>query len=421
MLTATAPPAPPTASRTTTRRPLVALVASAAVVVVVFALLPLLPHLLPVDFLVYRGVVPALLHGVDFTQGNLHAPELGPVGMPFTYTPFAAVLFTPTALVPWWAAFVGWTVLSVAVVLVTVLWADGCRRPDDVRARHVVLFLLACSTTVAVQHLVYGQVNLLLMAAVLADVVLPQRLGRLRRPSGVLVGVAAAVKLTPALFIVFFAVTGQWRRLAWSSATFLAAGAIGFAVAPAASTHFWTASVFHLSDRVDLTGSAIASSGNDSITGAVAGLAPGWSATPLVLAVGALGLVAAAVVHRHGRPVDAVLVIGLLAPMLSPISWIHHWVWIFPAAVVALRSLPSHRSRVVAAVVLLALVVPGPSFSDFIHSDVSWAAPLAPLWRESLLLAGAGLVAVLTAAALRRPTPDGSVGTVPHRASRPPR
>ena len=392
----------------TSRRPVVALVVAAATVVLVFALLPFLPHMLPVDFLVYRDVVPVLLRGGDVYAGNLRAPELGPVGMPFTYTPFAALLFTPTGLLPWYAAFVGWTVLSVAILLVTVLWSAGCRSAADVGYRHLGLFLLACSTTVAVQHLVYGQVNLLLMALVLADLVLPDRIRGHRRPTGLLVGIAAGVKLTPALFIVYFAVTGQWRRLGWSSAASVATVAIGFVVAPAASLHFWTSTVFHLSDRVDLTGSASASSGNNSVAGAIAGLAPDWAGltTPLVVVVGIAGLAVAAMVHRRGRPVAAVLVIGLLAPMLSPISWIHHWVYLFPAALVALRAVEDRRTRTAIAVGLLLLVVPGPSFADFIQSDAPWAAAVAPVWRESLLLCGAGLIAVLATTSPRRTAPD---------------
>ena len=399
------------AHRWWTGRAAVAFGGVAAVVTVVFSVLSLVPHLLPVDFLVYRSSVPVLLHGGDLYDGNLTDPKLGPGGMPFTYTPFAAIALTPTGLLGWHAAFVCWTVLSVTVIATVVLVFGRTAPGAAVRPRQVVLLVLACGTTIAVQHLVYGQINLLLMALVLVDVLGPRRLFGRQRPVGVLIGVAAAIKLTPALFIVFFAVTGQWRRCVWSTVGFVAATALGFVVLPGMSVHFWTDTVFHLSDRVDLTGHAIASSGNNSITGAVAGLAPGSVSWTPVLVGGAavIGLAAARILHRRGRRIEAIVAIGLVAPMLSPISWIHHWVWILPGAILVFQRLGRRSHRVGFAVVVLGLTIPGPSFADFIASNAPALLAVAPLWRESLLLSAAAIIAAMltlpSAGAGERPLP----------------
>jgi len=389
----------PPVGRWWTRRATVAFVAVAAVVTVVFSVLSALPHMLPVDFLVYRSSVPVLLHGGDLYSGNVLDPKLGPGGMPFTYTPFAAIALLPTALLNWQGAYLAWTVLSVAVIAMVVLYFDASSELGTVRPRQVVILVLACGTTIVIQHLVYGQVNLMLMALVLVDVLGPRRIAGRNRPVGVLIGFAAAIKLTPALFIVFFAVTGQWRRCAWSAGGFTAATALGFLVLPHMSVHFWTDTVFHLSGRVDLTGHAIASSGNNSITGAIAGLAPAlvpWTSVVIAI-VAVIGLMAARVLHRRGRGVEAVIAIGLVAPMLSPISWIHHWVWILAGAVLVFGQLQRRAHRAWFAVVVLGLTIPGPSFADFISSDAPALLAVAPLWRESLMLSAAVIIVTMLA------------------------
>lgn len=374
----------------------VAFVGVAALVAVVFSVLALVPHLLPVDFLVYRSSVPVLLRGGDLYDGDLMDPKLGSGGMPFTYTPFAAIVLTPTGLLGWHAMFVCWTSVNVGIIAVVVYRFSGTAA-EAMQPRQVVMLVLACATTIVVQHLVYGQINLLLMALVLVDVLGPKRLFGRRRPIGVLIGIAAAIKLTPALFIVFFAVTGQWRRCAWSAGGLVVATAFGFLLLPDMSVHFWTDTVFHLSDRVDLTGHAIASSGNNSLTGAIAGLMPTlvpWTATVLVVAA-VLGLAVARTLHRRGRWVEAIAAVGLIAPMLSPISWIHHWVWILPGAILVFQQLDRRAHRIAFAIVVLGLTVPGPSFADFIGSNAPDLLVFAPLWRESLLICALSIVTAM--------------------------
>ena len=125
-------------------------------------------------------------------------------GLPFTYPPFAAVVMVPLALLPAWLAAALWTGASVgalAAVVVVVRRALGRPAPG---------WLVALVTGGALalepvwQNLAFGQVNLFLMLAVLVDLLRPER-----RWSGVLVGIAAGVKLTPLVFVVLLVLVGR--------------------------------------------------------------------------------------------------------------------------------------------------------------------------------------------------------------------
>ena len=85
------------------------------------------------------------------------------------------------------------------------------------------------------QTLFLGQINLILLALILTDV---WRVSR-GRDAGIGVGIAAAIKLTPAIFIVFFLLARRTKAAVIAAATFIVCGLIGFRVAPRASTLYW--------------------------------------------------------------------------------------------------------------------------------------------------------------------------------------
>src|SRR4051794_1503088 len=84
------------------------------------------------------------------------------------------------------------------------------------------------------QNLTFGQVNLLLMLAVLIDMVQPER-----RWSGVLVGVAAGVKLTPLVFVVLLVLAGRRTTAGRALLAFAGTVAFGFAVIPGSARTYW--------------------------------------------------------------------------------------------------------------------------------------------------------------------------------------
>ena len=151
------------------------------------------------DLFVYRYAGRAVLDGLD-----VYGTRDPVMGLPFTYPPFAAVVLVPLALVPQWLADALWTASSMAAlgaVVVVVRRAQGLRAPGWLVA---MIMAAALAMEPVWQNLTFGQVNLLLMLAVLVDV------RASRTPwSGVLVGLAAGVKLEPLVFVVLLVLVGH--------------------------------------------------------------------------------------------------------------------------------------------------------------------------------------------------------------------
>ncbi|MDQ1131250.1 glycosyltransferase 87 family protein [Microbacterium sp. SORGH_AS_0888] len=389
--------------RTTCRVPqrwLLVLGASVVSLVVVWVLTAVVSSVNPVDFLVYRYGAAAASAGEDIYRQNLGGPMMPPGGLPFTYTPFAALVLLPTTLLEPTVAYLLWSWMTMAV-LTGVIWS--CTPAGPARVRRVVVSLAVSGASIVVaSHIIFGQINVPLMALCLVDVLRREGGGRARwLPSGALVGVAAAIKLTPALFLLYFAVTRQWSRLAWGAGIAAACTAIGAVVFPEASGTFFRDTVWHLSDRVDL-GGLFATSGNNSIQGALA-----FAGAPSVLAVlaaagaGAAGLAAAVVAHRRADELSATVIVGLTACLVSPVSWLHHWVYLVPALVL-LSTRPSRSARRFVAVAAVVLLCTGPNLGDVVLGmQLAPLQPIGLLLRESLVILGAVAVCMLA----RRPAP----------------
>jgi alpha-1,2-mannosyltransferase len=164
---------------------------------------------------------------------------------------------------------------------------------------------------------------------------------------GALAGIAAAVKLTPALFVLFFLLRRDYRATATMAASFAAATAAGFLLAWRDSARYWTNIVF---DTARIGNPAYAA--NQSIQGVLAraGLDPHTPAgTAIWLALSVAVLAAACLGMRHalaaGDDCLALVLNALAALLISPISWSHHWVWIAPALLTLAALTPEHHTR----------------------------------------------------------------------------
>jgi len=318
-----------------------------------------------IDLNVYRIGSAAWLHGGDL-YGAL-APTSSGARLPFSYPPIAAVLLAPLALLPAPVAVTLLTTVTIAltalvlrVFLRSVIATPAPSRarpapPDLPRARPAVASSVPSASWWTVWWLLpaalflepvrntlnYGQVNVALMALVAADclVVAP------RWPRGALVGVAAAVKLTPAAFVLFFLLRRDGRAAGLAAVSFCACAIVGFVLAWRDSVEYWTSVIFQASRA----GSPVYA-GNQSIQGVLAraGLdphSPAGAMTWLVLSAVAIGLACLGMRRAFGASADAwALSLNALAGLLiSPISWSHHWVW-GEAAVLTLAIL-SGRGR----------------------------------------------------------------------------
>lgn len=275
-----------------------------------------------VDVEVYREAARSVVYGRPIYDQMTESPQL----LPFTYPPFAAMLALPLAAIPFAAVGWLWTALQVVATYLTVLIAF---RPLLARAGQwrLVAGALVCAPMLWLHPVAdgvrFGQVNAFIVLACLADLAV-------RRPRwarGTLIGLATAVKLTPGVFWVHLAFSRQWRR-ALTVVVAAAVVTLGAAVVlPEASLAFWGGA---LSDSNRL-GPNMGTS-NQSIRGTLLRLGPdGLPGTLLWLllaaAVAVTGLRLARRAHLAGDPVGEVAVMGLVAVLCSPVSWIHHFAW----------------------------------------------------------------------------------------------
>ncbi|WP_434444965.1 glycosyltransferase 87 family protein [Lentzea sp. E54] len=293
----------------------VLLAAAFALVAVVWWILDL-P--LGVDSGVYRAAALALVRGESLYAPLTAIPDWSPA-LPFTYPPIAAVVFLPLAALP---VQLAWGVLAAGTVLAlrtSVRLVGGC---------WWALPLLLCLEPVW-RTVGLGQVNVLLMALVLVDVLAL----RGSRFSGVLVGVAAAVKLTPLVFVAHLFVTGRSRDAVRALAVFAGLGVTGLVLLPGDTVRYWTSTMLGANKA-----SGNAWWGNQSLSGLVHRVTEGSSVLLVLLVLVCLGVAAylARTLHRRGDAVGAVLVTAFAGVLVSPISWTHHWVWVAPLCAVLL-------------------------------------------------------------------------------------
>jgi len=334
------------------------------------------------DLRVYRDAGRSLYDGM-----NPYATRFTGGGLPFTYPPFGLLVLSPLALWSLGGVEVLWWALNEAALVVLVSLV--CVRALDLGARRAVAVgaVVAAVGSLALEPLRsnfdYGQLNVLLMLLVVIDVTSVRRRGR-----GVLVGLAAAIKLTPLLYLVYFFLERDRRAMVRGVLSFAAATALSWLVLPAESWRYWIHEVF-LPSRAGVVGWPTDQSWNGvfhraTFHGGAIGAALWLVAAAATLAV---GLLAARRWIERGRTIEAVLALALSELLVSPISWSHHWSWLIVVPVIAWAS---REDRVLAwslvAVIAVAIAAP---YGWGLHG---WPGAVCD---DSLTVSGAALLAVL--------------------------
>ena len=314
------------------------------------------------DLRVYRAASVVLVHGDDPYTKVFTAHRLS-----FTYPPSAMLVLAPLAFfrigvdeVLWWLA----NVMSLVASMYLIFGHDLGSRPllrerrflwsPDPR-RLVIAVLVAGLALLALEpvrsSIDFGQINLILMFFVVADLMRPTK-----RFAGVLTGLAAAVKLTPLVFILYFLVRGDRRSVVRAVVTFVFAGLASWLVLPREFEEYWSHLVFDVK-RVGPIGDLR----NQSIDGLVHRI-PLHSATGSVLiwlglSVFVLGGVAVVVrrLASEGRSAESVMALGMAEVLVSPVSWTHHWSWLALGPPVIFKMW--HRYHMVAVALSFTVVV----------------------------------------------------------------
>ncbi|HEX7306238.1 mannosyltransferase [Lentzea sp.] len=304
-----------------------------------------------IDLKVYWSLAPNLLTGRLY---EISMPFTADFPLPFTYPPFAAMVFLPLSALPWVVARIVWQALSLVCLWWLVrtalkLLAARLEQPFDATwSRRALLWTALFVWAEPVRKtLDFGQINLPLVAGVFAAVVATRQ-----SVAGLGVGVGAGLKLTPAISALYFLATRRFAAAAWSVAGFAVTVALGFLVSAADSWRYWF-ELLGAADRVGPVGSVI----NQSLRGALSrtlghDVRMSW---PWLLAVGVSAVLTALALRAAVRASDtlaAVVVVQLFGLLISPISWSHHWLWVLP---LVLWLVYDRRSPVLAVVWVVAI------------------------------------------------------------------
>lgn len=347
---------------------------------------------------------------------------------PFTYPPFGAWALSPltwfdyeTAARLMIMAIALQTAVIVALVGRSLGWSWGSAFAIAPWAAILVQQCLEPFT----QSVGFAQVNTAMMALVMIDVAAPNSW----KGRGVASGLAAAIKLTPAIAVLIFLLRRQWRSAITMVATSLAVTLLSWVISPGESTRFF----FDAMWDPQRAGDAYYTS-NQNLKGFVARALPentwsiAWAITVALALVAAVWLclriqaAATSVVTPHviyddaapgplnaaapatGATASAALaapagdavelaasdavaapvlpenlatlltaaVIMTLGLLVSPITWSHHWVWGLASVVALIAVALRLKSAPLAAVALVqgALFIMAPHWW-FSHGQVN--------------------------------------------------
>lgn len=283
---------------------------------------------LQIDLEVYRFGVEAWWNDGDI-YGTLPRVSDG-AQLPFLYPPFAVLALSPFAVLPWPAAVIALFAINIICVGATLyvvlrkLWP----RLNVVTALAITspMLPLALLLEPLRNTFSYGQINIVLMGLVAVDCLARKTVW----PRGVGVGIAVAIKLTPAAFLLFFLVRKDFRAAIVTTLSAAVATGIGFIVDAKASMRYWFDG-FGVTDGF----SGVPYHTNQTIAGTLARfefIEPVSTIVKVALVV-VLVLAVGYAMYRSDPPLALMLNAGL-ALLVSPTSWSHHWVWIAPAVLV---------------------------------------------------------------------------------------
>ncbi|MET3806742.1 alpha-1,2-mannosyltransferase [Nakamurella sp. UYEF19] len=287
------------------------------------------------------------------TDGTLYDFLSGASKLPFTYPPFSALLFTPLSWLPWTLTRILWQLgilASLPAIIYLTLRLLGRAGRSAVRPLESLRGVLITGAALAFwlepvgTTVNYGQINLFLALLILGGAVAAKDW-----LAGAGVGLAAGIKLIPAITGLYYLLQRRFAVLVWSVLVFAGTVAVMFVFIGSETTRFFTTLIFDPS-RTGPVFSAI----NQSWRGVLYRFA-GHDVTGLWLAacvvtVG-LGGWAALAAARAGDRAGSLLAVQFTGLLVSPISWSHHWVWVLPLLVWGLFG-PARAHRAVRGVVI---------------------------------------------------------------------
>lgn len=322
----------------------------------------------PVDMAVYRAGVRAFLNGEAVYSVPMYVADLK---LPFIYPPFGALIMSPLVLIPGIDDDLAGDIMIVlsGVLLLGCIYfvARTLFRPY-----HLLLSALCWPLVLLIEpvwlNASFAQINIVIMALVVFDLV-PRRRWL---PQGTLIGIAAAIKLTPLAMLLYFLLRKNFRAIISAGVSALIMSVLAALVRFDATKEYFSTVIFGLGTKADF-GVDTAYTSNSSLKGMLmrwhsseqamlhsSWLTPVW--VVLVLLCIASGALIMWALLQRGLKVEAWLVNALVMLLISPVSWSHHWVWlalVLPVAAAWALRLKNHvMLGIVGLWMLLVLTLP---------------------------------------------------------------
>lgn len=291
----------------------------------------------PIDMVVYREGVKAFLEHRSVYSAPMPA---GDIQLPFIYPPFGALAMVPlTAFDAIDHTLAGniMVILSDLLVLVCLYFVFRAvlKKPEFLLPVTAITWAIVLHFEPVDLNNNYAQINIVVMALVILDLVPRKQF----LPQGILIGVAAAIKITPLAMLLYFLVRREWKQIATALFSAVAATLLAAAFRWEAFVEFFSSTLLDMGSGRDF-GVGTEYQSNSSIKGAIQRMYPStesmeangltiglaWIAASLIVIVVVAWLIKRLCAEQ--LLVDAQLVTALTVLLISPVSWSHHWVWL---------------------------------------------------------------------------------------------
>ena len=308
-----------------------------------------------------KGIDPYNDEALQQLAQDLKIPKIAE----YNYPPFTTLLFLPLSFLPYPAAVLVWRILNLALVIL-VVWLI-CKmlglRLGAVSA--LVIGLLVFNYDPLLYNLGIGQINLVILLLITGAAYAWVRQRQVL--AGVLLALAASIKIAPAILFIYFLWKGGLKAVAAGVAAMAACAAIAFVALGEQTTRRAVAIIAGVAQADN------AWIANQSGRGFLARLFVGdeyvhalypAAALERVLYFGGALIIAALtafVLYRSRRTglfhYEFALVL-ITFHLISPVTWVHHLVWmIYPLIVLAVACLDrKHLAPIVLFAIGYALI-----------------------------------------------------------------
>ncbi|MGO2548847.1 glycosyltransferase family 87 protein [Corynebacterium casei] len=326
----------------------------------------------PIDMVIYREGVKAFMAGGEVYSVPMMA---GDIALPFIYPPFGALVMVPLAG-DWFSHAMAGDIMIVLsnllIGLVVLLLAFALNRQrsnpfvsSDVIATASLIWGIVLIFEPVRLNNGFAQINIIIMVLVALDLIPRKRLKWL--PQGWLIGVAAAIKITPLAMLLYFLVRKEIKPIITAAISAIIATLIAAAVRWDVAWEYFSVKLLSMGTGGDF-GVQTAYQSNSSIKGAIERLytsQEGMEAASTITNIIWLCLAIITVVlggwlmvalMKRGLNIEAWMINAFIMLLISPVSWSHHWVWVAIAIPVLLYRAITWRHLNWAAGILISIL-----------------------------------------------------------------